>query len=108
MPSGSTDRLTGGPTYLLFRSLTLLLAGLALFFASAGPAAAARGAAIVMDAATGTVLYEDDADAPRYPASLTKVMTLYMLFDALNAKRVTLDSKFAVSARAANQDPTKL
>ncbi len=61
-----------------------------------------------MDAATGTVLYEDDADAPRYPASLTKVMTLYMLFDALNAKRVTLDSKFAVSARAANQDPTKL
>jgi D-alanyl-D-alanine carboxypeptidase len=93
---------------LLSRSLTLLLAGLALFFASAGPAAAARSAAIIMDAATGAVLYEDDADAPRYPASLTKIMTLYMLFEALDAKRVTLDSKFAVSARAAHQDPTKL
>ena len=93
---------------MLSRSLTLLLAGLALFFAGAGPAAAARSAAIIMDAATGAVLYEDDADGSRYPASLTKVMTLYMLFEALDAKRVTLDSKFAVTARAANQDPTKL
>jgi D-alanyl-D-alanine carboxypeptidase len=93
---------------LLSRSLTLLIAGLALFFASAGPVAAARSAAIVMDAATGAVLYEDDADGLRYPASLTKVMTLFMLFEALDAKRITLDSKFAVSARAANQDPTKL
>jgi D-alanyl-D-alanine carboxypeptidase len=93
---------------LLRRSFTALLAGLALFFWGADPASAARSAAIVMDAATGAVLYEDDADAPRYPASLTKVMTLYMLFEAVDAKRVTLESRFPVSARAANQDPTKL
>jgi D-alanyl-D-alanine carboxypeptidase len=61
-----------------------------------------------MDAATGAVLYEDDADAQRYPASLTKIMTLYLLFEAVDAKRVTFDTRFPVSARAANQDPTKL
>jgi D-alanyl-D-alanine carboxypeptidase len=99
---------SGGPTHLLSRSLTVLFTGLALLLASLGPAAAGRGAAIVMDAATGAVLYEDNADASRYPASLTKVMTLYLLFEAIDAKRITLDSRFAVSARAANQDPTKL
>ena len=61
-----------------------------------------------MDAATGAVLYEDDADALRYPASLTKIMTLYLLFEAVDAKRVTLETRFPVSVRASNQDPTKL
>jgi D-alanyl-D-alanine carboxypeptidase len=95
---------------LLTRSLAFLLAGLALFLAGASPAAAARArdAAIIIDAATGAVLYADDADAARYPASLTKIMTLYLLFEAIDAKRITLDSKFEVSARAAHQDPTKL
>lgn len=93
---------------MLRYSLTILLSSFALLVAGLSPAAAGRGAAIITDAATGAVLYEYDADAPRYPASLTKVMTLYLLFEALDAKRVTLDSRFPVSARAANQDPTKL
>jgi D-alanyl-D-alanine carboxypeptidase len=93
---------------LLRRSFSILAVGLALLLWGVGPAAAARSAAIVMDAATGAVLYEDDADAPRYPASLTKIMTLYLLFEAIDAKRITFDTKFPVSARAANQDPTKL
>jgi D-alanyl-D-alanine carboxypeptidase len=93
---------------LLRYSLTILLSTFALLVAGLSPAAAGRGAAIITDAATGAVLYEYDADASRYPASLTKVMTLYLLFEALDAKRVTLDSRFPVSARAANQDPTKL
>jgi D-alanyl-D-alanine carboxypeptidase len=93
---------------LLRRSFTILVAGLALLLGGIGPAAAARSAAIIMDAATGTVLYEDDADGLRYPASLTKIMTLYLLFEAIDAKRVTLETRFPVSVRASNQDPTKL
>jgi D-alanyl-D-alanine carboxypeptidase len=93
---------------LLRRSFTILVAGLALLLWGIGPAAAARSAAIIMDAATGTVLYEDDADGLRYPASLTKIMTLYLLFEAIDAKRVTLETRFPVSVRASNQDPTKL
>lgn len=72
-----------------------------------GPAAA-RYAAIVTDADTGAVLYEDNADAPRRPASLTKIMTLYLLFEALDTNRFKLTSQLSVSARAAGQEPTKL
>jgi D-alanyl-D-alanine carboxypeptidase len=93
---------------LFRRSFSILVAGLALLIWGASPAAAARSAAIIMDAATGAVLYEDDADGQRYPASLTKIMTLYLLFDAVDAKRVTFDTRFPVSVRASNQDPTKL
>src|SRR6478609_4423348 len=89
--------LPGGRTLLLRRSFSILVAGLALLLCGIGPAAAARSAAIVMDAATGAVLYEDDADAQRYPASLTKIMTLYLLFEAVDAKRVSLETRFPVS-----------
>lgn len=101
-------RLPGGPTLLLRQRFSIFAACLVLLLWGANPAAAARSAAIIMDAATGAVLYEDDADAPRYPASLTKIMTLYLLFEAIDAKRVALDTRFPVSVRAANQDPTKL
>jgi len=100
--------LSGGPFLLLRRTLSCLAAGLVLLLWGINPASAARSAAIIMDAATGNVLYEDNADAPRYPASLTKVMTLHLLFEALDAKRITFDSRFPVSAKAAAQDPTKL
>ncbi len=63
---------------------------------------------IVKDMATGNVLLSEDADARRYPASLTKVMTLYLLFDALDTGKVTLEQKFSVSAEAAAQPPTKV
>ena len=62
----------------------------------------------MIDADTGDVLSEYDADAVTYPASLTKMMTLYLTFDALERKQVTLDQAFTVSAHAAEQEPTKL
>lgn len=63
---------------------------------------------IVIDATTGRVLHEDNADRQRYPASLTKMMTLYMIFEALDAGRVKLSTTWPVSAHAADQSPTKL
>jgi D-alanyl-D-alanine carboxypeptidase len=63
---------------------------------------------IVIDAATGQVLQEDNADAQRYPASLTKMMTLYLVFDALESGKLTLNSRLPVSVHAAEQSPTKL
>ncbi|QCI97891.1 D-alanyl-D-alanine carboxypeptidase family protein [Agrobacterium larrymoorei] len=65
-------------------------------------------AGIVIDAKTGKVLYGEDPDGLRYPASLTKMMTLYLTFEALNAGRFTLDSKVPVSANAAKEPPSKL
>ncbi|WP_454917553.1 serine hydrolase [Xanthobacter sediminis] len=64
--------------------------------------------AIVVDANSGRVLYEDDADALRHPASVTKVMTLYLLFEQIEAGRLKLDSDLPVSAKAASQSPSKL
>ena len=61
-----------------------------------------------MDLHTGRVLYSKNPDAPRYPASVTKVMTLYLLFERLDAGKIKLDTEMPVSARAADQDPTKL
>lgn len=63
---------------------------------------------IVIDANTGKVLHEENADALRHPASITKVMTLYLLFEALDARKLRLDSELPVSAYAASQAPTKL
>jgi D-alanyl-D-alanine carboxypeptidase len=65
-------------------------------------------AAIVIDDNSGRILHESEPDAPRHPASLTKVMTLYLLFGELEAGRLRLDSELPVSARAAMQNPTKL
>lgn len=69
---------------------------------------AARTSTIVADLSTGKVLIEEDADAVRYPASLTKLMTLYLLFDAIEHGWVTLDQKFPVSTWAAQQPATRL
>ncbi len=67
-----------------------------------------RYSAIVLDAGSGRVLSELAADAPRYPASLTKMMTLFMLFEALRDHRVALDELVPVSAHAAAMEPSKL
>ena len=77
-----------------------------LLFA-AGPASA-RYADIVLDARTGQVLHEVNADTRTYPASLTKLMTLYLAFEALDAGRLTLGQTVPVSAHAAAQSPSKL
>jgi D-alanyl-D-alanine carboxypeptidase len=83
------------------------------FFSRSSSAAATstadpRYADIVVDANTGDVLHATNADAIRHPASLTKIMTLYMLFERLDSGRVRLDSQMEVSAHAASQAPTKL
>ena len=68
----------------------------------------ARYAAIVVDAVSGEVLFARHADSRRYPASITKVMTLYMAFEALSEGKVKLDDVITVSPRAASQPPSKL
>jgi len=84
---------------------TAVGAGAALF----SPAALAeKYAALVMDADTGEILHERNADDARYPASLTKVMTLYLLFDAINAGEVSLTDKMTVSRYASKQPPSNL
>ena len=65
-------------------------------------------ASIVVDGNTGAVLEESNPDASRHPASLTKVMTLYLLFERLDAGKLRLDSQLSVSEHAASQAPTKL
>ena len=70
--------------------------------------AQARYASIVIDGETGEVLRSRNADIRRYPASLTKMMTLYLLFEAIDEGRLNLTSKLKVSKRAAGQPPSKL
>jgi D-alanyl-D-alanine carboxypeptidase len=65
-------------------------------------------AAIVVDVNSGEVLHEANCDEPRYPASLTKIMTLYLLFEQLQSGQLKLDSQLPISAHAAVQAPTKL
>ena len=87
--------------------ITSLLCAL-ITLAALPHSAEARYASIVMDSRTGEVLYSRNADDLLYPASLTKIMTLYMTFDALERGKLRLGQKLPVSARAAGQAPTKL
>jgi D-alanyl-D-alanine carboxypeptidase len=75
---------------------------------SSNPTHAAPYADIVVDANSGAVLHATNPDARRHPASLTKIMTLYLLFEQLEAGKLKLDSPLKVSAEAAGQTPTKL
>ena len=101
----------------------LLSIGLASAMALGGPTSAAlaqvpylqlvpqnssKYASIVVDAKTGEVLYAKRADSPRYPASITKVMTLYLAFEALASGKIHMDDQVVFSPRAAAQSPTKL
>ncbi len=72
------------------------------------PLQAAPFAAIVMDGRTGEVLYEKNADARLHPASLTKMMTLYIVFQEIEAGRLSLDTMVTVSRYAASQPPSRL
>ena len=65
-------------------------------------------AALVADMDTGRVLYQENANELNYPASLTKIMTLYLAFDALEHGRLSLDDYLIVSQSAANAEPVKL
>ncbi|QWG16518.1 SPOR domain-containing protein [Bradyrhizobium sediminis] len=65
-------------------------------------------ASIIVDANSGATLTANNPDASRHPASLTKIMTLYMLFERLEAGKLKLDSEMEVSEHASEQAPTKL
>ncbi|MBV9538556.1 MAG: D-alanyl-D-alanine carboxypeptidase [Acidisphaera sp.] len=91
------------PTVALVVSWLLLSAGLA--HAQIG---SARYSSIVIDASSGDVLEAVNADEPRHPASLTKMMTLYMVFEALRDRRIGLDQLVPVSWHAASVEPSKL
>jgi D-alanyl-D-alanine carboxypeptidase len=67
-----------------------------------------RYAALIMNPETGEVYHEKDADARRYPASLTKMMTLYLLFEALESEKLSLRTKLRVSEYASTMPQTNL
>ena len=84
----------------------VLLVG--MIFVAALSAGAAPYAAMVMDARTGEVLHARNADARLHPASLTKMMTLYVVFDAIERGEISLDTTVKISKKAAAEQPSKL
>jgi D-alanyl-D-alanine carboxypeptidase len=93
----------------LFWGIAVALSAAILSAVFADQASAAKPETwIVIDAASGQVLSEHDADALNYPASLTKIMTLYIAFEALETGAINLDHKFRVSYYAASRAPSKL
>ncbi len=103
--SGHRQRRALGP----FLARCLGVIAIAVSAATLAPApAAAKYATLVMDAETGRILHSLNADTRNYPASLTKMMTLYMVFQALDEGRWSLDEHLPISARAARQPASKL
>ncbi len=96
--------LWSGGLYKTALAATITVSAIAV----APVAHAEKYAAIVIDADTGEVLHARNEDDPRYPASLTKVMTLYMLFDAIESGEVTLTDRMPVSRTAAAQPPSNV
>src|SRR5262245_44328793 len=72
------------------------------------PAPADAGPALVFEPYNGTVFYADDPDAPWFPASLTKLMTSYVAFQAIRNGEVKPDTKVVCSKKATEQAPSKL
>ncbi|ODT68633.1 MAG: hypothetical protein ABS75_19795 [Pelagibacterium sp. SCN 63-23] len=95
-----------------FRAAAAVLVALAVSICAAAPVQAIENlrkyAGIVVDAKSGKILYEEAADSKRYPASVAKVMTLYVLFQELQAGNLSLSTKMTVSRHAASAVPTKL
>ncbi len=89
-------------------SRTVAFLAAALAGAGLGATHGAAAPALVIDARTGAVLYASEATAPWYPASLTKLMTAYVALEAVRARRISLDTPLAVSARAVAAPPSKM
>ena len=83
-------------------------AALAASILTAAPARAGTEATLLVDAETGKVLHAENATMPWYPASTSKLMTVYVTLQAVKAQRITLDTLFTVTARAASQPPSKI
>ncbi|QFT83491.1 D-alanyl-D-alanine carboxypeptidase DacF precursor [Halomonas sp. THAF12] len=89
-------------------SLLAVLVMVSLLLAPLAQAENPRYAGIVIDADTHEILYAENADAPRFPASLTKMMTLYLLFEAIEGRSMSLGQPLPVSQAAAAMPATKL
>ena len=89
-------------------ALAFSVSALLPMLASPVQAAEPKYAAIVVDANSGEVLYENRPDSPRYPASITKVMTMYLAFEALAEGKLKLTDTISISPRAASMPATKL
>ena len=102
--------LSGFVSKSSFSFKAIIIAALAMTIVAAGAASAfaAKSAAIVVDAKTGKVLYSADANGRRYPASLTKMMTLYLTFEAMAKGRISKNTPVPFSAHASAEAPTKL
>lgn len=85
-----------------------ILLSVSLLFSFYITGAQAIPSSIMVDAQSGNVLYEDNADKLRYPASLTKLMTLYLTFSALEKGTLKLDDNLKISHTAANRSPSRL
>lgn len=92
----------------LFKQLACVVAATILSATSLSAAGRIKHASMVIDANTGEVLQESYADAPRHPASLTKIMTIYMAFCEIAAGRLNPASPIRISERAASAAPSKL
>jgi D-alanyl-D-alanine carboxypeptidase len=98
----------GGVSFLKRLLAVAFTAASAALLGAHGAGAADKFSALIIDVDTGRVMQQVNADAERIPASLTKMMTLYLAFDALEAGRLKLDQQLPVSARAQAQSPSKL
>ena len=98
------DRLFSSAKLLCKTSLALLAACLVPHAAAAG----GRHAAIIMDANTGAILHDSEGSEHRYPASLTKMMTLYLAFEEIESGRMSYTTRITFSPHAAAAAPTKL
>lgn len=90
------------------RTAKILTLGVLMLSVPAAAMANPKYSGIVIDAKTGKTLYSSSADSYRYPASLTKIMTLYLVFEELEAGRLSLNSNFTVSKYASGRPPSKL
>ena len=91
-----------------FKAIAIAALAVTIVATDVASALAAKSAAIVVDAKTGKVLYSADANGRRYPASLTKMMTLYLTFEALAKGRISKNTPVPFSAHASAEAPTKL
>ena len=90
------------------KNISFFIGSITLLFLLSTEASFARYASIIVDARSGKVLHASNPDRKRYPASLTKMMTLYMVFDALQKGTLSLNQKLKVSHRAQGMAPSKL
>ncbi|MDA7545870.1 D-alanyl-D-alanine carboxypeptidase [Alphaproteobacteria bacterium] len=92
----------------MFRNYVKLISFLPVFWMIYVSSAHAKYASFIINENTKRIYHNANADTRNYPASLTKIMTLYLVFDALKSKKISMNSKFKVSKRATRQPPSKL